>query len=344
MSSLLCFPGLSQPNAPLDETQLAKRFGVSAEQVSQWLSLGLPRTSDDRIDPFECCNWLSWGHLEKAPALKRLWRQFVAHFRSFANGSDTGRHLEWNREVVLYLPEHASATDWYICKMQSDFSWQQHTVINDISALGTVQEDERYYKICTDEIQPHARMAYQLQIKPQRVLDHSDNAFKELFPLFTEIIDAFKYIYRIHELHDSKENAGLTGTCLDCALYSAKIFEERGYQTRLVGGVIGHSALLNAHHWIEVETSQGWAPLDASIPAIIRMLGEDWEPWAKSYCGGLDSGRIALTRGPGFWDVPEQNFVSAATGAATTEIDQQRLNAWPCIDWVCGECDGSISV
>lgn len=340
-----CFPGQAHPNAPLEPHALGRRFGVSAEQVDAWLDAGLPQLSDGRIDPFQCCNWLSWGPLETAPALQRLWRQFSAHFLAFVEGRDNGRSLEWQRSVVLYLPEQVSQVTWHIVKMQDVFAAQQARLTSPLThgqTYANTEEDAYTYTLFPDEPQPHAQLTYDVQIQTQRVLHEHDDDYKTLLPLFIEIVAQFAYHYRVHELDDQVPSRNVQGTCLDCALFAATILTERGYNWRLCGGVIAHSALLNAHHWIEVETTKGWAPFDVSIPAIMRMLQLDWEQWCRVYCGGLDSGRISLSRGPGFWSVPERNFISAATGAATVMQNGQRMNAWPCLDWVCGECDGQI--
>ena len=340
-----CYPGPAHPNAPLEIPVLARRFGVDPDQVQSWLESGLPQVPNGTIDPFVCCNWLSWGPLETAPALQRLWRQFTAHFQPFKEGRDTGRALQWQRSVVLYVPEDVSQVVWHITKMQDVFS-TQHAQLRSALTHGqcyaeTIEHD-LYYSLFPDEPQPHAHMAYDVQIQPQRVLDEQDADYKTLLPIFTDIVAEFEYQYRVHELDDQVAMASVQGTCLDSALYAAAVLTERGFNWRLCGGVIGHSALLNAHHWLEVETAKGWAPFDVSIPAIMRMLQLDWQAWCRVYCGGLDSGRISLSRGPGFWDVPEHNFISAATGTATVVQNGNLLNAWPCLDWVCGECDGQI--
>ncbi len=339
-----CLPGVSHPNAPIDRATTAKRFGVSADQVEQWLIEGLPIDEAGFIDPFVCCNWLSWGPLDTAPRLKRLWRQFLAHFRPFILGKNDEKRITWKRETVVHLPPGVDHVQWFIVRMFDDFDWQKSIQMSDISFNAECSFDvcEQYWQAELKHPQPHAFVSYDISINAQRKLNESDQEFSELYPLFCEIIEAFDYHYRVHALDDHPRKDVLRGTCLDLALYAGALLEERGRAWRLCGGVIAHNTLLNAHHWIEVETQKGWVPFDGSIPAIARMLGEDWREWAHHYCGGLDTGRIALSRGPGFWDVPEQNFISAATGAVIAQVNDQWLNAWPCLDWVCGECDGSI--
>lgn len=347
MSDVCCYPGSAHPNAALPAGQLCRRFGVDVAQVHQWLDAGLPQEDDGRIDPFVCANWLSWGPLETAPALQRLWRMFLGHFRQLMTHPDFQRSLKWKRESVLYLPSDVEQLKaWYVPLMQDDFDWQQAQLQGEPRpdpATQLIGRDASCLVLQSTAPQPHLEQHYQISLHSRRVLQPQDADYQCLFDIMCTVVSTFDYHYRVHQLDDHPNRERTQGTCLDAALYAAAILQEQGFSWRICGGVIAHAALLNAHHWLEVETTRGWAPFDVSIPAIARMLGEDWREWCRHYCGALDAGRIALTRGPGDWDVPGGNFISAATGTAVVLQNEAERNAWPCLDWVCGECDGAVT-
>lgn len=342
---MLCFPEEAQPNAAMERAQIARRFAVDAQQMQQWIDHGLPCELDGRVDPFVCSNWISWHRLDQAPALQRLWRQFAAHFRPFVHNQDHGRHIHWQRVQTLFLPDWVDSWRWYVPDIAGEFSWQHSTVTTHChSPAATISQHSGCWEIQGHESRPQCTLGYDLHIEPYVALSPNDDDYAYLYELMCTVVESFCYEYRIHELNDHPSVYTQRGTCLDVALQAAALCGQQGRKWRICGGVIAHSALLNPHHWLEIECSAGWVPFDASIPAIMRMLGEDWQPWAKRYCCGIDSARISMTRGPGMWDVTDGNFVSAATGAALAyDRHAQVFNAWPCLDWVNGECDGLIS-
>ncbi|NRA38525.1 MAG: hypothetical protein HRU15_10320 [Planctomycetes bacterium] len=342
---MLCFPEQSHPNSAMDVPSIARRFGVNGQKMQEWIDQGLPQEENDQVDPFACSNWISWHALDEAPVLRRLWRQFAAHFRPFIEGNDHGRHIHWQRVQKVFLPSHIARCQWFVPQVAKDFLWQQHQQLSDCEAARAkiVQHNEYWELDYEDEPQPSCCVEYEIEIQAHRPLQSSDSDFIILYDVMCEVVHDFVYEYRIHALSDRAQLTCTRGTCLDAALLAAARFTELGRRWRICGGVIAHSALLNPHHWLEVECSAGWIPFDASIPAIMRMLGEDWQLWAQHYCCGIDSARISMTRGPGQWDVIDGNFVSAATGTVLAYDHKGAVsNAWPCLDWVLGECDGFI--
>ena len=132
---------------------------------------------------------------------------------------------------------------------------------------------------------------------------------------------------------------------VDLALALGERVAARGRPWRLCSGVVAHTALANPHFWIEIETvGGGWVALDPSLPLIARTfaalgVSEDWRAWVRAYCGGCDARRIILCRG----EAPVRGIPGGATlgstiGEVVVETPQGQANAWPCLDWVCGEC------
>jgi hypothetical protein len=78
--------------------------------------------------------------------------------------------------------------------------------------------------------------------------------------------------------------------------------------------------------------------VDPSLPAIARMLGADWRSVARAYAGGCDARRVQLSPQP----------ISEAIGGPTVasligEATVDGVNAWACIDWVCGDCSAEFA-
>ena len=121
----------------------------------------------------------------------------------------------------------------------------------------------------------------------------------------------------------------------------ASLLEERGRPWRLLSGVVADSRIANPHFWIETETTDGrWAPLDPTLPAIVRMVGGDWRAASRAWSGVCDARRVTLgVVGAGRAEIPG----GASVGSLMGEVVVDGRNAWPCLDWVCGDCESEFS-
>jgi hypothetical protein len=115
---------------------------------------------------------------------------------------------------------------------------------------------------------------------------------------------------------------------------------------RLVAGLVANTAIANPHFWVEAEVAGGrWAPLDPSLPAIVRMVGGDWRAAARAWTGALDARRVTLgVVGAGLPGIPGGGSIGSAIGeAVATGADGVARSAWACLDWVCGDCEAEFS-
>jgi hypothetical protein len=345
-------PGVAHPHPPLTLSGLARFTHVDERVVRGWLAAGLPVTADGRIDPFAAANWLSWGHFDECPALARRWRTYLVWFAPFVAGQDRARRLRWERTHGLYLPRIAGRLEWWLPR-PSPTSGQ--TVADEalLSAAGlvTAQADGWWHLSgdLGDEV-PVANGMVTVGLSPQTVLTPGDAEHAALVPLVEAVAGTFRYEYRHHVVGEyaavfagqAAPVARAGGSCLDCALALAARLAERGRPWRLIAGLVADSRIANPHFWIECEVTGGrWAPLDPSLPAIVRMVGGDWRAAARAWTGALDARRITLgVVGAGLAGVPGGVTVGSLMGEAV--IDGAR-NAWPCIDWVCGDCEAGFS-
>jgi hypothetical protein len=346
-------PGPAHPHPPLDDEGLAGFAQVDADTVRGWRAAGMPTDPTGRIDPFTCVNWLSWGHLDLYPALARRWRTYLAWFAPFVTGEDRPCRLRWRRTHRLFMPPlDIAAITWWL-PMVPDHAGQAVPGAQTLAADGMRTEVEDGFFLLTGATAAPARDKVEVALAPHRALVPGDGDHAALAALVEQVAADFRYEYREHIPWEYPTAAAdptprpptrWAGSCLDCAQTLARLVEARGRPWRLLGGIVAHDAIANPHFWIEVESTAGWAPLDPSLPAIARMLGADWRSFARAYTGGLDARRITLAVG----DRPRSGVPGGATlgsaiGEAVVTVDGQLRNAWPCLDWVTGECAATFT-
>ncbi len=319
-------PGPLHPNGHLTWDEAADRLGVKASVIARWRDRGLPGTTG--IDTFDLVNWAALHALHEVPALARRWRMFLAHFRPFVQGGQPARRIEAVRHQSLMGVTEGSV-HWSLPRCAE--APGQHVLEDHIDGLEPVGAHHRGW--AGPRVSGRAVLERQPIVSP----------LPDLIPLVEELVAGFTYGYRHHrpgeDLGERRE-----GTCGDLSLALGARLSERGRPWRLVSGVVATSVLANPHFWIEVELpGGGWATIDPSLPALARMFadlaGDDWRQWARAYTGGRDTGVVILCRGESPLPVPGGASAGSTIGEAL--IDGQ--NAWPCLDWVCGECSWTFT-
>lgn len=348
----LLAPGHVHPHGPCRPAELARFVHVSVEQVLHWVALGLPTLSDGRIDPFVASNWLSAGHLDECPALARRWRTYLVWFAPFVAGQDRARRVRWTRTHRLYLPEVPTRLTWWLPAPGVALG-QQVIAERPPAADGFTAVDEgRFHRLegAPVDATPTARGAVDLALTPSAILAPDDDDQRILAPLVEDVAGTFRYEYRHHRPDDwvlcAPPSSRTDGSCLDCALALAARLDGIGRPWRLVAGLVANTAIANPHFWIEAGCSGGrWAPLDPSLPAIVRMVGGDWRAAARAWTGSLDARRVTLgVVDSGLQGIPGGGSIGSAIGEAMAICaDGTARSAWPCLDWVCGDCEAEFS-
>jgi hypothetical protein len=345
-------PGVAHPHPPLAAEDLADRLGVHTDEVLAWLQEGLPCTNG-LIDPFETANWLCWGHLDRCPLLQRRWQTYIKWFMPHIKGSDT-RHQYRVRQVHrLYLPEKVQDLLWYVPRIAVTHTQPE---VRQLSPLMPLAPSEQSPDDIT-EIGPFSRLSWKeadpettaitsewvVRVDPQPVEIIPDHA--ELREMVRSLVADFHYQYRHHQpgedpyLRQPLGKDGMSGSCLDCALELGRRLSERGREWRLCAGLVANSAIANPHFWLKVDTMNGWTVVDPSLPAIARMLGQNWQAFVEAYVGGCDARRITLTESElQIPSVPGGASLGSRLGEVIANVQGRRFNAWACLDWVCGEC------
>ncbi len=349
---LLLAPGHAHPHGPCRPAELARFVHVSVEQVLRWVALGLPTLLDGRIDPFVASNWLSAGHLDECPALARRWRTYLVWFAPFVAGQDRARRVRWTRTHRLYLPQIPTRLTWWL-PAPVDTPGQRVLTVRLLTADALTTTDEaRFHRLegVPIDATPTARSEVDLMLTPSGVLTPADDDHRTLAPLVEEVAGIFRYEYRHHRSDDwvvgTKLPARDDGSCLDCALALAARLDDIARPWRLVAGLVANTAIANPHFWVEAECAGGrWAPLDPSLPAIVRMVGGDWRAAARAWTGALDARRVTLgVVGSGLSGIPGGSSVGSAIGEAlVVGADGTARSAWSCLDWVCGDCEAEFS-
>ncbi len=365
--AVLLRPGAAHPHPPLGIGELARFLHVAPLTARRWLDQGLPRLPDGRIDPFTAANWLAWGHLDDCPTLARRWRNYLTFFAPFAAGQERARRLRWTRHHRLCLPGPAAALDWWLPRVPSRPGQQVHGA-QGLAGDGlacTVHESFLHLRSVAVDFTTQVSGAVDVALTPRTVLAAGDPGHAELAALVTEVAGAFRYEYRHHDVGEYVGALGwipgaplldaalvpTTGSCLDLALTLATRLTARSRPWRLCSGIIAATHLANPHFWIEAEPARGgeWIPLDPTLPALVRMMGGEWRALAARYAGACDARRVCLrvgdplVRDPLLADIPGGASLDGTIGeAVATMSDGRRLNAWPCIDWVGGECEAEF--
>ncbi len=286
-----------------------------------WIAAGLPAPGG-LIDAFQASNWLT-DRLDQAPVLRARWRRYLRWFQPFVAGTDKPVARQVVRHHRLFLPQPAQVISWWLPRLTGE-RWD--VPIGSTSAthvlLHSAQASASATVGCTPVYNPQP----------------------DLVPLVEDVIANFTYGYRHHRPHD-EYHGRVSGSCIDLAFALGDHLTSIGRPWRLCVGVVAHTALANPHFWLEVETAGGgWAAVDPTLPAIARAFASlhdsDWRLWVRAYTGGCDARRITLLRG----DSPVTGIPAGATvGSLIGEAVVDGRNAWPCIDWVCGECRWEFS-
>ena len=316
---MLLLPGAAHPHPRRAPADLAAWLGVPPGRVARWIDEGLPAPGGT-LDAFQAVNWLN-GRIGEAPVLASRWRRFLRWFQPFVDGRDRAVRRTVVRRHRLFLPRDHLPVSWWLPRLEGE-RWDV-----------PVEAGPTHVRLASDAASAQAEVAC------APASDHQ----ADLLPLVEEVVADFAYGYR-HHRPDDEYHGRTEGSCLDLAFALGDRLTEAGRPWRLCSGVIAHTALANPHFWLEVETAGGgWATVDPSLPAIARTFaalgGTDWRAWARAYTGGRDARRIVLLRG----EAPVRGIPGGATlgsliGEAVVETEQGQANAWPCIDWVCGEC------
>jgi hypothetical protein len=346
--------GPAHPLPALDQGALARFLHVGPAAVARWLDAGLPAQADGRIDPFAATNWLSAGRLAECPVMARRWRRYLDWFEPFLAGSDRPRRVRWQRRHRLYLPAPASSLIWFLAAPASH-DGQQLIADGGIHAEGLEAQAEAGGVVLRGAAAaaPVALGSAELELRPRRVLSPGSPEHRELSELMIAVVGGFTYAYRHHRAweyqgahHGGALSARTTGSCIDCACALGAALSARGRRWRLHGGLVANTMIANPHAWIEAETVHGWAPLDPTLPAIVRMLGPGWGDWreyARAWCGGSDARRVEVAGASAALPIPGGATLGGGGGEAALRLDDGRwANAYSCIDWVCGDCEASF--
>jgi hypothetical protein len=342
-------PGKRHPNHPLAPEDLADRLSVATRDVLQWLKEGMP-VERGLIDPFVAANWLCWTGLGRCPVLERRWRQYLRWFHPHVVGDDAPRRYRVRQVHRLYLPQAVAALHWYLPKIpltseQVHADEREPLRSQDGSARATDAGPFVHLAWTHPPLVPEALGTTEVTVNPRPLDLFPDH--RELVDLVVELVAEFRYEYRHHQPAEGRRRTlplgpgnELIGNCLDCALELGRRLDERGRPWKLCVGLVAHDALANPHFWLKVDTTAGWVPVDPSLPAIARMLGDDWKAYVDAYVGACDARRITISEGDRHIPaVPGGPSVGSTLGEAIAMDEAgSRQNAWPCLDWVCGEC------
>lgn len=321
------WPEDQHPNGHLTWAEAAARLDVDAERLSRWRERGLPG-DDTGIATFDLVAWSALHALDEVPAMARRWRMFLAWFRPFMHGEDHPRTIRAQRIHALVRDPQQPVT-WALPRAAQGGG---QTVVED-HLEGLTPVGAHHWGIAGPVVRGHL----EVHRTPVR------HALPDLVPVVEDLVADFRYGYRQHvpgeALGQRRE-----GTCLDLALALGDRLTDRGRVWRPVSGVIARTALANPHFWVEVEVPGGtWAPVDPTLPVLARSFGaaygDDWRDWVRACTGGCPPGIVILARG----ECPVAAPGGASVGSIGGEAVAGGLNAWPCLDWVCGDCRWTFS-
>ena len=314
-------PGDDHANGPCERDEIARRLGVTSSDVLTWLGEGCPVANDGRLDPFQVCNWLSWGRLSRCPVLDRRWQSWMRWFTT------TGRpcRIVVQRSQICRLPE-AKRLTWLVPE-PGDAPGQQ--VIARQWHDG--EPTDGFRRLERNAAKVHQWSAEdELELRPELAEPRDRHLFESLL---TDLAADFTYAYRRHR---AGEVSGQVGTCLDISRLLGRELDRLGRPWRLVSGVVAHRGLANIHFWIEADDGPaGWIPLDPTVPAVARMLGGDWRATVPLAVGRHDGRRIRLASAM----APDDDELGGIGG----HLDAEGHNALYCTDWAVGECSWSIA-
>lgn len=325
---------------------LARFVHVPVDEIARWAAEGLPQTADGLIDPFVASNWLCAGRLDRCPTLARRWRTYLLFFAPFLGGQDRPRQVRWSRTQRLYLPETRGRLQWWLARAATTPIQQVDNETTPKLTGATTTSEDSWWRIDgpISGAEPMVQATTDLRRIPQHVLGVGSGEHQELTSVMEDVVAAFRYEYRHHQPAEFSraftdgvvESPRSAGSCLDAALALGAQLSRRSRPWRLVAGVVADSRIANPHFWLEAETTAGWAPLDPTLPAIVRMVGGDWRAAVRAWTGSCDARRVTLgVVGAGVPGIP----LGTSCGSLMGEAVVDGRNAWPCVDWVCGDCE-----
>lgn len=348
-------PGARHPYAPMPLSMLARFVHVPVTEVARWIAEGLPQTADGRVDPFVCSNWLCQGRLDRCPTLARRWRTYLLFFAPFLAGQDRVRRTTWTRTQRLYLPERPQRLDWWLARAIGRDEQQVESETAPELAGATTTAAGRWWHVAGAPVdaEPQVVATTQVRLTPRQVLVPDSAEHQQFVRVMEEVVGSFRYEYRHHHLGEYRsafvggvvDEPRQAGSCLDCAMSLGAAVGRLGRPWRVVAGMVADSRIANPHFWIEVDTAAGWAPLDPTLPAIVRMVGGDWRAAVRAWTGACDARRVTFgvvgegVASEGVVDIPGGTTSGSLMGEAVADGS----NAWPCLDWVCGDCESEFS-
>ncbi|MBA2480428.1 MAG: hypothetical protein H0V44_07180 [Planctomycetes bacterium] len=342
-------PGTAHPHPPMAAEDLADRLDVSTADVLSWVKEGLPVDSG-LIDPFLAANWLCWGRLDRCPLLQRRWQTYLRWFMPHVHAQDTLHRYRVRQIHRVFLPEPMASLNWYVPRIPVTADQVDVRYLSALSATDgptDVGSAGPFARFAWTDPGPNPRVVGSAEVA---VAPHAVDLFpdhRELVAMVEELACEFRYEYRHHESGEARDRIlpitssnEIVGSCLDCALELGRRLGERGRAWKLCSGVIANSVIANPHFWLKVDTTVGWVPVDPSLPAIARMLGADWRAVVAAYVGGCDARRITLAEGDHHLpSLPGGPSIGSTIGEIfALDGAGNRRNAWPCLDWVCGDC------
>lgn len=329
---------------------LARFVHVEISEVARWIAEGLPQSADGLIDPFACSNWLCDGRLDRCPTLARRWRTYLLFFAPFLAGQDRVRQVTWIRSQRIYLPGSARSLSWWLARAAPTPAQLVEHEDAPVLTGATVTPSGGWWRIVGTDSGPEPAITAttRLRLTPHTVLAVGSDEQRDLAALMEEVVGSFRYEYRHHQPWEYQQaftggavgEVRQVGSCLDAALTLGAALTQRRHPWRVVAGMVADSRIANPHFWLEVDTTYGWAPLDPTLPAIVRMVGGDWRAAVRAWTGACDARRITLgVVGSGIDGIPG----GASCGSLMGEAVVDGANAWPCLDWVCGDCEAVFS-
>lgn len=341
-------PGDRHPWGPLMPAAAAEVLRVAGSTLDAWCAAGLARRADGRFDALELINWVTWNRLGECPVLARRWRTFVTWFAGIEGLKR--RTLCWRRTQRLHLPGRVERLIWWI-PAPPMLPGQRVVRDSGLAAAGCTAA-RAHGRWCLTGTPPEAAVVatgeVELTLQPTVFLPPDAAEHRQLAGLVEALAADFRYEYRFHECRglppDAPTPERWSGSCLDAALTMGALCDRLGRRWRLMGGLVAHAAIANPHFWIECLGEAGvWIPVDPTIPAVWRMLGRDWRTIVPRVVGWRDSCRITLSCGDaGIPGIPGGASWRSLGGEALAVVAGVERNAYPCIDWVCADCEAAF--
>ncbi len=329
-------PGSAHPYASTTAAALAERYCVSDALFAQWVDAGLPLDAQGLGDPFAVANWISWNRLTDCPVLRRAWRGYLFVFSGFLGGDHRPRRLQWQRRQRICSSAKGSWT-WLVPR---PWHGAEQIIEQDDGLHGQALPAGPCWRLAPLSAQaPEYAGQVTLRLTPvtPAAMAGGRTCDPRIAALVREFVAEFHYEYCHHEhtesfSHHRRYSFPGHGSCLDAARSLTAILRTHGHDAHVVAGIIAHDTFANPHFWIEISDGPHRWPIDPSLSAIARMLGADWPAVAAAYTGACDARRVRLAA----------PALPTALDGAIGHVTCDGANAWPCLDWVCGECEDSF--